>query len=447
MPTKPHPTTNRRSFLAQAAAASIATVAMPSIVRSQSANEEVRVAGIGVGGKGWVDINGAARYAKVVAYCDIDTGPNRRGGYANSAEKWTDARGYTDWRKMLDREAKNLDAVTVSTPDHMHAPATLTALQMGLGAYTQKPLTRTVHEARALTLAAREAGVSTQMGNQHHSGQGYRTLAEMVQSGTLGRVKAAHTWSNRPIWPQGIERPKGSDPVPDAVAWDLWLGVAPERPYKAGVYHPFKWRGWYDFGAGALGDMGCHIIDPAVWSLELGAPTSVTYNGPKPMPETFPKEETLTYHFPATKYTDGEIDMAWYDGGRKPSAEQAHLPATFELPTQGIMLVGTKATLVCSHGGKPAIYADGEQQPYETEQKGLDHYKVWIDGIRDGSEPNSSFAYAGPLTETVLLGVIASRLGAGELKWDAANLRFTNSDAATSLVRQEYRKGWEVKGL
>ncbi|CAL1165967.1 unnamed protein product [Cladocopium goreaui] len=441
------PSPSRRSFLGQAAAASIATVALPTIVRSASANEEVRLAGVGVGGKGWVDINGAAKYGKVVAYCDIDTGPNRRGGYANAAEKWADARGYTDWRKLLDTEGKNLDAITISTPDHMHAPVTLTALRMGLATYTQKPLTRTVHEARTLTVAAKQAGVATQMGNQGHSGAGYRTLVEAVQSGALGKVKGAHCWSNRPIWPQGINRPQGSDPIPDAVAWDLWLGVAAERPYKKGVYHPFNWRGWYDFGAGALGDMGCHIIDPAVWSLELEAPTSVSYSGPKPNPETFPKQETLRYHFPATKQTAGEIDLYWYDGGRMPSAEQAHLPSGFKLPTQGVMLVGSEATLACSHGGKPAIYAGGEPQKITKEIGGADHYQIWVEAIKGGAEPNSSFAYAGPLTETVLLGVIASRVDAGELKWNADKLQFSNSDAANAFVRQEYRKGWEVEGL
>jgi predicted dehydrogenase len=439
--------TTRRSFLAQAALASVGTVALPSIVRSHSANEEVRLAGIGVGGKGWTDINGAAKHGTVVAYCDVDTGANRRGGYGNAAKQWTAARGYTDWRKLLDKEHANLDGITVSTPDHMHAPVTMTALKLGLATYTQKPLTRTVQESRALTLAAAKAGVSTQMGNQNHSGAGYRTLVKLVQSGVLGKVKAAHAWSNRPIWPQGIDRPKQSDPVPDKLAWDLWLGVADERPFVKGVYHPFNWRGWFDFGAGALGDMGCHIIDPVVWSLELGAPTSVSYLGPKPFEETFPKEETLRYRFPATKHTAGQLDMTWYDGGRMPSAEQPHLPADMKLPNQGAMLIGEQATLVCSHGGMPVVYVEGKEQPSKVRESGLDHYGLWVDGIRLGTTPNSSFAYAGPLTETVLLGVIASRTGEGELMWDAKAMQFTNSKTANQYVRPEYRSGWEVDGL
>ena len=262
-------------------------------------------------------------------------------------------------------------------------------------------------------------------------------------------MREAHTWSNRPIWPQGHNRPAGNSPLPDKFDWNLWLGVAPERPYVADAYHPFKWRGWYDFGAGALGDMGCHIIDPVVWSLELGPPSSVAYSGPQPNKETFPTQETLLYKFPATQHTAGPLPMTWYDGGRLPSAAQPHLPPGLELPNQGILLVGEKATLLCSHGGSPQLYAEKEKIPFAYTRTGPndDHYMRWLLGISTGSEPNSSFAYAGPLTETVLLGVIASRIGEGELQWDAESLRFPNSEAATGFVRQEYRQGWEVEGL
>ncbi len=235
--------------------------------------------------------------------------------------------------------------------------------------------------------------------------------------------------------------------MPDSLDWNLWLGVAKERPFKKGVYHPFNWRGWYDFGAGALGDMGCHIIDPVVWALQLGPPSSVSYNGPEPNAETFPKWEVLTYKFPGTKYTAGdELVMTWSDGGKRPSKEGSHLKESDKLPDQGVMLIGEKATLVCSHGGMPKTYADGEL-PTAKLARGIDHYGQWIDGIRSGQSPGSSFAYAGPLTETVLLGVIASRVGEGELQWDAENLRFTNSEVASAFVHQEYRDGWQVEGL
>lgn len=440
---------SRRNFVKSTAAGLALPFAAPAILSAKSPNEKVRLAGIGVGGKGWVDITSAAGHADVLAFCDVDTGKNRRGGYGAAAEKWSGAEGYTDWRKLIDAEHKRLDGITVSTPDHMHAPITMTAMQLGLAVYTQKPLTRTVHEARALTRAAKKTGVATQMGNQHHSGSGYRTLAHWVQSGVIGKVKEAHTWSNRPIWPQGIDRPAGSDPIPRNLDWNLWLGVAKERPYKEGVYHPFKWRGWYDFGAGALGDMGCHIIDPVVWSLELGPPKSVSYEGPTPNPETFPTQEVLRYQFGATQYTvDQGCTVRWWDGGKLPPIKGSHLPGTAKLPSNGAMLIGEQATILCRHGGFPELYP-GEKFATKKLRKveAIDHYGVWVDAIRGDGQANSNFAYAGPLTETVLLGVIASRVGSGQLEWDAKNLRFTNSDEATKYVREEYREGWEVEGL
>ena len=445
MTTRP----TRRAFLKSTTAGASLLFGAPALLSAKAPNETVRVAGIGVGGKGWTDINGAAKFGDVIAYCDIDTGKNRKGGYGAAAEKWPKAAGYTDFRKLIEKEHENLDAVTISTPDHMHAAITMTAMEHGLAVYTQKPLTRTVHEARALTLAAKKHGVSTQMGNQGHSGPGYRTLVKIVQSGTIGKIKAAHAWSNRPIWPQGIDRPAGSDPVPKSVDWDLWLGVAPERPYKRDAYHPFKWRGWFDFGAGALGDMGCHIIDPVVWALELGPPNSVSYSGPKPNTETFPKTEVLTYRFPGTKHTAGdELTMQWHDGGKRPSSEGTHLPGDGAIPSQGSMFIGTEGTLVCAHHAMPKLYPDEKFAGTELPRAdGVDHYGNWIDGIRTGKAPGSNFAYAGPMTETVLLGVIASRVGEGKLLWDAEKLRFTDSEAASAFVQQEYRKGWEVEGL
>jgi predicted dehydrogenase len=440
---------SRRSFIKGTMAAGLAWPWLSS-AKAQSPNERVRIAAIGVGGKGWSDLMGAAGHADVVAFCDVESGPaTRRGGFGEAAERFPKARRYSDWRELLEKEHKNLDGITVSTPDHMHAPITMTAIHHGLGAYTQKPLTRTLHEARALTLAAKEAGVSTQMGNQGHSGTGYRAIVHFVQSGAIGRVKTAHTWSNRPIWPQGLNRPAGEDPVPEGFNWDLWLGVAAERPYKKDTYHPFKWRGWYDFGAGALGDMGCHIIDPVVWSLELEAPKSIAYEGPQPFEETFPKQELLRYRFPGTKHTAGEtFEMTWRDGGLLPSAEGTHLPQGYKLPANGILMIGEEGTLLCPHGGRPELHpVEKFRDVPRPELERLDHYKVWIDGIRTGSTPNSHFGYAGPLTETVLLGVVASRVGEGELVWNAQDLKFTHSDAANRFVREDYRKGWEVPGL
>ncbi|MFP6892924.1 MAG: Gfo/Idh/MocA family oxidoreductase, partial [Opitutales bacterium] len=345
---------------------------------------------------------------------------------------------------------KNFDAVTVITPDHMHAPVTMTALQLGKGTYTQKPMTRTIQEARAITEASVKAGVPTQMGNQHHSGLGYRTLFEMVRGGAIGKVASAHAWSNRPIWPQGIDRPSGSDPIPAGFDWDKWLGVAPERPFKLDTYHPFKWRGWFDFGAGALGDMGCHIIDPVVWILGLGPAKSVAYEGPKPKPETFPATEVLTYLFAGTEFTSGdELAMKWYDGGQRPAKKGTHLPMDAEIPSQGAMFIGEEGTALCPHGGMPRLWPTEKfSKLTRPKVERLDHYKVWLDAFHTGEKPNSHFGYAGPLTETVLMGVVAARVGTKkELKWDSTNLHFTNSRKANQFVRPKYRTGWEVEGL
>ncbi len=437
---------SRRSFLKTSGGAALA---FPAIVSAQAA-KRVRMAAVGCGGKGWVDLNGAARHADLVAYCDVNVSANRKGGYNLVTEKWPNARGYSDWREMFEKEAKNFDAVTVSTPDHMHAPVTMTALQMGKGTYTQKPMTRTIHEARVITEAAAQAGVPTQMGNQHHSGLGYRTVFDVVRSGKIGKVRSVHSWSNRPVWPQGIDRPKGSDPLPAGFDWDLWLGVAPERPYKHDTYHPFKWRGWFDFGAGALGDMGCHIIDPAIWVLGLGPAKSVAYEGPKPRKETFPAKEVLTYRFEPTEQIVGdELVLKWWDGGNKPPAKGSHLDNDQQVPSQGVMFIGEEGTLVCPHGGMPNLYPLDKFKDFRRPRLDrLDHYQVWIDAFRTGEAPNSSFAYAGPLTETVLLGVVAARVGAKkELKWNSDKLKFENSDEANGFIREKYRKGWEVEGL
>ena len=438
---------SRRSFLHTAGGAALA---FPHVVTAKSPGKKVRVGAVGCGGKGWTDLNGAARHADLVAYCDVNVSVNRKGGYNSVKEKWPKARGYVDWREMLEKESKNLDAVTVSTPDHMHAPVTMTALQLGLGAYTQKPMTRMIQEARAITELAEKKNLPTQMGNQHHSGLGYRTLFEMVRGGAIGKVLTAHSWSNRPVWPQGIDRPGGSDPVPEGLDWDKWLGVARERPFKKDVYHPFKWRGWFDFGAGALGDMGCHIIDPVVWLLDLGPAIGVTYEGPKPKPETFPATEVLTYRFAGTEHTAGdEFVMKWWDGGQRPPKNGSHLPMEAEVPSQGAMFIGEKGTALCPHGGMPRLWLADKSAKYERPRiDRLDHYKVWLDAFHTGEKPNSHFGYAGPLTETVLLGVVAARIGSGkELLWDTQNLRFTNSKEANKHVRPKYRRGWEVEGL
>jgi predicted dehydrogenase len=447
---------SRRKFLAHTTAAMASVTILPSGLLKAAPNDKPNIAAVGVGGKGWGDINETSKdgAAHVIAFCDVERGGGRgkkkgSSGFGAAAERWPNASRYADWREMLDKEGKRLDGLTVSTPDHMHAPVTMTAIQLGIATYTQKPLTRTIHEARQLMQAARKAGVVTQMGNQGHSGVGYRTLVRLVQDGAIGKIKEAHAWSNRPIWPQGLDRPEGSSPIPETLNWDLWLGVASERPYVQGAYHPFAWRGWYDFGAGALGDMGCHILDPVVWSLELPAATSVRYEGPPPKPESYPTWEIIHYEFPATRYTaGGPISVRWYDGKKLPPAELAPLPSGEKLPDNGCLLIGEKGVLLCPHGGRPRLLPQEKFADYPVPQlEPIDHYLQWTNAIRGEGQTTSNFDYAGPLTETVLLGTVASRFADQQLQWDSANLRFTNVPKANDYVQQPYRKGWEVSGL
>jgi len=443
--------TTRRTFIKQTAATGAAfSFAAPAIIHG-APNEKLNIAGIGVGGKGAGDIAMTSVGQNVVAICDVD---ERTLGKA--AEKYTGARKYNDWRKLL--EQKDIDAVTVSTPDHMHAPIAMSAMQLGKHVYVQKPMAHSVFEARQLTLAARKYNVVSQMGNQGHSGSGYRSVVNWIQGGAIGKVREAHAWTNRPIWPQGVDRPAKSSPVPSYLHWDLWLGVAPERPYAGsvepdrkgrGAYHPFNWRGWLDFGVGALGDMGCHIIDPVVWSLELGAPKHIWSEGPAPNGETFPEWGIIHYEFAKTPYTaGGTVQMTWYDGGRKPPRELVPLPDSEETPSNGSLYVGEKGTILCPHGGVPRLlpaekFADVDLPMAEDD----DHYQQWTMACKGQGKATSHFDYSGPLTETVLLGTIAIRHPNQKLAWDSTNLKVTNLEKANRFVHQEYRHGWEVPGL
>ncbi len=437
----------RRTFLTFCSASGLSPVIGSW---AASPNETPNIASIGVGGKGWTDSRGAARFANMQAFCDVNVGRNRKGGWFGAMEKWPKAKRYQDWRELLEKEGDKLDGITVSTPDHMHAPITMTALKMGIATYTQKPLTRTVAESRQITQAAKEAGVATQMGNQHHNGLTYRMLVEIIRSGTIGKIKQVHTWSDRPVWPQGIIRPSEKPPVPDTLDWNLWLGGAPERPYHPS-YQPFKWRGWFDFGAGALGDMGAHIIDPPVWALELGAPLTVAYEGPEPRPETFPESERIHYVFKGTKYTKGDkLKMTWHDGKLLPDLESNGLPADTKLQGGGSMFVGENGTLVAKHGSSnlPVLYPQEKFADFKMPQlEKIDHYQQWVDAIRGGGKTTSHFDYAGPLTETVLLGTIVCRFPGETLEWDAKQMKFSNNVEASKLVSAPYRKGWEVDGL
>jgi predicted dehydrogenase len=442
--------TTRRSFLKHVAAGAAAPLFFRS--RAEGApSDRLNIAAVGVGGKGRGDISSVSKGQNVVAICDVDEQT-----LGQAAKTYPDAKVYTDWRKLL--EQKDIDALTVSTPDHMHAPIAVSAMQLGKHVYVQKPLAHTVYEARQMRNLARQYGVVSQMGNQGHSGSGYRTVVKLIQEGAIGPVREAHTWSNRPIWPQGIERPEGSSPAPKHLHWDLWLGVAPYRPYvgpseasrrERGAYHPFNWRGWLDFGVGALGDMGCHIIDPVVWSLELGPPLRVWSDGPAPNGETYPEWETIHYEFAKTPYTAGEtVRMTWYDGGKQPDRQLARLPEGRDLPSNGALFIGAKGVLLCPHGGKPELLPVDDFKDRKIELvESSDHYLQWTNACKGTDKATSHFDYAGPLTETVLLGTIAIRFPQQKLQWDSASLKFSNLPDANRFVHHAYRAGWEVKGL
>ena len=439
--------TTRRRFL-QGAAAAASALAFPTIVPSRAfgANERLNIAAIGCGGKGEVDTGGVADQ-NVVALCDVDEKVA-----ANTFKRFPDARRYKDYRVMLEKEAKAIDAVTVSTPDHHHAPAALRAMRMGKHVYCQKPLTHTVHEARAMRETARQMKVATQMGNQGHSHPETRRLVELVRHGVLGNVTAVHVWTDRPIWPQGNQRPAGSDPVPPSFDWDLWLGPAPERPYVGSrngerTYHPFVWRGWWDFGTGAIGDMGCHCTDLAFFALDLPAPSSVSAKSSGGTDESPPRWSIIDYHFPANGKQPA-LRMTWYDGGRKPTAD---LVRGRELPGNGIILVGDKDTLfVPSYWGDGAFLSGAKTPDFKDVPETIarapgefdkGHYNEWISACKGGAKAMSNFDYAGPMTETLLLGNVALRAGQA-IEWDAKALKVTNVPEANRFVRKHYRSGW-----
>lgn len=428
--------------------------------RTISPNEKLNIAGIGIGGKGHTDVDQCARTENIVALCDVDS------KYAaKTFDQFPKAKRYTDFRRMLEKQ-KDIDAVTVSTPDHMHAFIALTAMQLGKHVYVQKPLTHTVQEARMLTEAAHKYNVATQMGNQGHSSDDVRLICEWVWSGAIGNVTEAHVWTDRPWWQQGRTRPPGSDPVPKTLDWDLWLGVAPYRPYIAdypGVtkgrkacYCPWVWRGWWDFGSGALGDMACHIMDASNMSLKLGYPTSVEVVSQEGMTsEQAPKKSILKYQFP--KRGDmPPVTMYWYDGHNWPPRPK-DIPVSDVLGEgtgpkngNGTLLVGEKGYITCdTYSGNPRLLPSARFKDFKNPPQILpripnqDHYQDWIRACKGGVPACSNFDYAGPFTEVVLLGNLALRSG-HTIEWDGPDMKVTNYPEAEKYVKNRYRKGWRI---
>jgi predicted dehydrogenase len=404
-----------------------------------SPNEKILVGIIGAGGRGAVNAgNVAAAGGTIAALCDVD---ERHFGPA--AKQFPDAMLFRDFRRLLER--RDIDAVVISTADHTHAAATTMALGLGKHVYCEKPLTHSVHEARVVAQAAAKAKRATQMGNLGHSSANVRRIFELVRDGVVGPIREVHCWTNRPLWPQGIDRPAETPEIPKELDWDLWLGPAPARPYHD-AYHPFKWRGWWDFGTGSLGDMACHVMDSAFWSLDLGAPESVEAEGEPRHPETAPKWCVITYRFPA-KGARPPVKLVWYDGGRLPPPEALDS----ETPTEnGAILIGEKGKIAqgVGVGGGLKLYPlkDFEAVPLPPKgtSTGYAHYTEWLECCRTGKTAGTDFtAYGGPLTEMVLLGNVAFRVGR-KIEWDAENLKAKNCPEADAFLRREYRKGWTL---
>jgi predicted dehydrogenase len=436
----------RRTFLKESAALGLGLWAGGGIQakESVSANERIRFACVGIGGKGESDSADALASGDVLAICDIDDSRLDKAAKA----KFPTAKRYNDYRKMLEEMAPSIDAVTVSTPDHHHAFASIMAMKLGKACFTQKPLTHSVWEARQMANVARETGVATQMGNQGTANDSLRQAATLIRSGHLGTITEVHVWTDRPKWPEGKSRPKSPPGGPPAtVHWDLFIGAAPFREYAPG-YHPFDWRGWWDFGTGALGDMACHTFNMPFMALDLANPTSISAEHSGHNRDGFPASSVIRFAFPATDQRPA-IPVVWYDGGEKPPK------AVFggkDLPIAGALIVGARDTLHAKgdYCGEFELLGGG-RGPDVTFQKSPGHFKEWTDAIRGGSPPVSNFAgYAGPLTETILLGNLAVWCGKSSksegkvVQWDSKTLSATNAPELAEIVRRKYREGWSI---
>jgi predicted dehydrogenase len=445
---------DRRDFLRASAAGAALFATGPVVgakpqaaVGAKDLNGKLRLAAIGNGGKGQDDLQSisASPRVEVVALCDVDSSHDHLGW---AAEKFPKAERFNDYRRLLDK-AQMFDAVSVSTPDHMHAPIALAAIALGKHVFCQKPLAHCVYEAREMREAAQRHGVVTQMGNQIQSNHAYRNAVQAVHDGAIGKVKEVHSWQAGGMdWLHSENRPADSDPVPPSLNWNVWLGVAPSRPFKKGLYHPWNWRAWQDFSTGQLGDFGCHILDPVFMALELTSPKTIEAEAPPLNKETWARKSTVKYTFPGTKRTaDDEIVVTWYDGkGHVPKKDGMGLPEKYHLPGAGSAFVGEKGTMILPHFGPDATLFPTEKfQDYKMPSLGdIDHYTGWAHACLGDGTTKSNFNYAGPLTETVLLGAIAIRFPKEQLLWDSKSLEFTHHADATARLTKEYRKGWAL---
>lgn len=462
---------SRRGFLKTSAVAASAFMIVPRHVLGGKGylapSDRLIVAGVGAGGKGESDIAAFAKSGKadIGFLCDVD---ERRA--ANSRKNFPKAKFYKDWREMYDKESKNFDAVSVSTPDHNHAIITYHAMQLGKHVYVQKPLTHDIYEARLLTDAAKKYKVVTQMGNQGASNDGTRLMSEWYDADLIGDVHTVYCWTNRPVWPQGIAWPSGKAEIPKELDWDLWLGTAPQKDYVDKLV-PFNWRGWWDYGTGALGDMGCHLVEAPFRVLDIlyakdvqASVGSVYVDEFKQgyFPESCPPSSHITLTFPKTKKTKGDVTLHWMDGGIQPERPVELLPGENwgGEDGNGTLFIGTKGKMYAStYSDAPTLLPKERTKSAKAPQKWArvpggagGHYAQWVEGCIAGygkTQLSSSFETAGPLTEALLMANLAVRghaLKGGKIKylWDNANMKVTNFDEANQFVKRQYREGWKL---
>lgn len=456
------PDVTRRGFIKGTTATATAFSIVPRHVLGgpsyKAPSDKLNIAGIGIGGMGKNNIKACAETENIVALCDVDQ------DYAAQVyEAYPKAKKYIDFRNMLETQ-KDIDACIIATPDHTHAVIALAAMELGKHVYVQKPITHSVYEARVLTEAARKYGVQTQMGNQGRSGDGTRLLCEWIWDGAIGNIHEVHAWTNRPVWPQGVEvdRPAETPAPPDTLDWDRWLGPAPYRPYHP-TYLPDSWRAWWDFGTGSLGDLGCHILDPVFWALKLKYPVAVegnisTYWGgfweyTEPKNETYPRSTIVRYKFPAREGMP-ECDLTWWDGGLMPP-RPAELEEGRRMGDEdgGLLLIGDKGKLMTgTYGKNPRIIPETKMKEYKIPAKTIPrieggsggHEQDWVRACKDGKPASSNFDNSGPLSEMVLMGNLAVRFPYERFLWDGLNMRITNNEDANAYVKREYRAGWTL---
>ncbi|MFM7096282.1 MAG: Gfo/Idh/MocA family protein [Gemmataceae bacterium] len=433
---------NRRSAIKTMGMALTAPMVFKRFTQA-APSETLMHASFGAGGMARADINSltASKNLKLVAVADVD-----KSRLEELKKSFPDVKVYTDWRELLDKE-KGLNSANISTPDHMHAPITMRAMQQGLNVYTQKPLTQSIYESRQLTKVAAEKKLVTQMGIQIHSHEVHKTVVNAIQTGVVGKVKEIYSWSGKQ-WGDKGPRPEKTDAVPATLDWNGWLGVASERPYINGYYHPGNWRKRLDFGTGTFGDMGCHILDPVFSSVAFTYPSSVICLQGGACPDSWGLDNQVRYTFPGTKFTTDTVTLNWFDGSLRPGKEVQALLGDRKITDQGSIYIGTTGVLYSPYIGPPVLFPTekGKDIPI-VKIPGDNHYLQWVEACRGNGAVSAPFSYSGPMTESVLLGTMSTRFPKQELTWNAEKMEITNFKDANQFVRKTYRKGFEVAGL